>query len=104
VAVSTGNAGTASSFLRLTPELQPSVGNNLFGFALPESRTVRGRVPGVSSRPSASHPPSGVCSSRSTTRPATLWPRLVRGASIRGIHVDEKFSPEGIKVVATDVR
>ena len=38
VAVSTGNAGTASSFLRLTPELQPSVGNNLFIFALPERK------------------------------------------------------------------
>ena len=34
----TGNAGTASSFLRLTPELQPSVGNNLFVFALPERK------------------------------------------------------------------
>lgn len=38
VAVSTGNAGTASGFLRLTPELQPSVGNNLFVFALPERK------------------------------------------------------------------
>jgi alcohol dehydrogenase (cytochrome c) len=38
VAVSTGSAGTAQSFLRLTPELQPSVANNLFVFALPERR------------------------------------------------------------------
>ena len=36
VAVSTGTAGTASGFVRLTPELRPSAGNNLFVFALPE--------------------------------------------------------------------
>ena len=36
VAVSTGTAGTASAFTRLTPELRPSAGNNLFVFALPE--------------------------------------------------------------------
>ncbi|MCY4025543.1 MAG: PQQ-binding-like beta-propeller repeat protein [Acidobacteria bacterium] len=35
VAVSTGTAGTASSFIRLTPEITPSAGNNLFVFALP---------------------------------------------------------------------
>ena len=35
VAVSTGNAGTASGFIRLTPEIRPSAGNNLFVFALP---------------------------------------------------------------------
>ncbi len=36
VAVSTGTAANASIFLRLTPELHPSAGNNLFVFALPE--------------------------------------------------------------------
>ena len=36
VAVSTGTAGTASGFIRLTPELRPSAGNNLFVFALPD--------------------------------------------------------------------
>ncbi len=36
VAVSTGTAGTAAGFMRLTPELRPSAGNNLFVFALPE--------------------------------------------------------------------
>ena len=36
VAVSTGNAGTASGFIRLTPEIRSSAGNNLFVFALPE--------------------------------------------------------------------
>ena len=36
VAVSTGSASTASGFIRLTPELRPSAGNNLFVFALPE--------------------------------------------------------------------
>jgi len=36
IAVSTGNAGTASGFLRLTPEIRPSAGNNLFVFALPD--------------------------------------------------------------------
>ena len=35
VAVSTGTSGTASGFMRLTPELRPSAGNNLFVFALP---------------------------------------------------------------------
>ncbi len=35
VAVSTGTAGTASGFIRLTPELSPSAGNNLFVFGLP---------------------------------------------------------------------
>ncbi len=36
VAVSTGSAATASGFIRLTPEIQPSAGNNLFIFTLPE--------------------------------------------------------------------
>ena len=36
VAVSTGTAGTSSSFVRLTPEITPSAGNNLFVFALPD--------------------------------------------------------------------
>ena len=36
LAVSTGGAATTPSFLRLTPELRPSNGNNLFVFALPE--------------------------------------------------------------------
>ena len=36
VAVSTGNAGTASMFTGLTPEISPSRGNDLFVFALPE--------------------------------------------------------------------
>ena len=36
VAVSTGSAATASGFIRLTPEIRPSAGNNLFVFALPE--------------------------------------------------------------------
>ncbi len=35
VAVSTGTAGNASINLRMTPELRPSAGNNLFVFALP---------------------------------------------------------------------
>jgi len=35
VAVSTGSATTASGFVRLTPEIRPSAGNNLFVFALP---------------------------------------------------------------------
>ena len=35
VAVSTGVAGTSGALLRLTPELRPSLGNNLFVFALP---------------------------------------------------------------------
>ncbi len=35
VAVSTGSASAASAFTRLTPELRPSAGNNLFVFALP---------------------------------------------------------------------
>ena len=34
VAVSTGSSATTTSFLRLTPELHPSFGNNLFVFAL----------------------------------------------------------------------
>ena len=36
VAVGTGGAATTPSFLRLTPELRPSNGNNLFVFALPK--------------------------------------------------------------------
>ena len=36
VAVSTGVAGTSGGLLVLTPELRPSLGNNLFVFALPE--------------------------------------------------------------------
>ena len=35
VAVSTGSATTTASFLSLTPELRPSIANNLFVFALP---------------------------------------------------------------------
>ncbi len=35
VAVSTGSSITSAAFGRLTPELQPSSGNNLFVFALP---------------------------------------------------------------------
>ncbi len=35
VAVSTGSASAASAFSRLTPELRPSAGNNIFVFALP---------------------------------------------------------------------
>ena len=35
VAASTGNTGTTSAQIRLTPELRPSTGNNLFVFALP---------------------------------------------------------------------
>ena len=38
VAVSTGTASTASMFTRLTPEIRPSAGNNLFVFALPPER------------------------------------------------------------------
>ena len=34
VAVSTGSSAATGSFLRTTPELNPSVGNNLFVFAL----------------------------------------------------------------------
>ena len=37
VAVSTGTAGTASGFIRLTPEISPSAGNTLFVFALPDA-------------------------------------------------------------------
>ena len=37
VAVSTGSASSASAFTRLTPEIRPSAGNNLFVFALPAS-------------------------------------------------------------------
>ena len=36
VAASTGNTGTTNAQIRLTPELRPSAGNNLFVFALPE--------------------------------------------------------------------
>ena len=36
VAVSTGTAGTTTAHGRLTPELRPSTGNNLFVFALPD--------------------------------------------------------------------
>ncbi len=36
VAVSTGTAANASINLRMTPELRPSAGNNLFVFALPD--------------------------------------------------------------------
>ena len=40
VALSTGTAGTASGFTRLTPELRPSAGNSLFAFALPRRPTA----------------------------------------------------------------
>ena len=40
IAVGTGTASTASMFSRLTPELRPSAGNNLFVFALPERYNV----------------------------------------------------------------
>ena len=36
VAVSTGTALNTTALLRLTPELRPSTGNNLFVFALPD--------------------------------------------------------------------
>ena len=36
VAVSTGTAATPSGMMRLTPELRPSTGNNIFVFALPD--------------------------------------------------------------------
>ncbi len=36
VAVSTGATGTTNAQIRLTPELRPSTGNNLFIFSLPE--------------------------------------------------------------------
>jgi alcohol dehydrogenase (cytochrome c) len=36
VAVSTGSSLTAMGANRLTPELAPSLGNNLFVFALPD--------------------------------------------------------------------
>ena len=36
VAVSTGNSRTVAYFSSLTPELRPSMGNNLFVFALPD--------------------------------------------------------------------
>ena len=36
VAVSTGNSRTVFYFAPLTPELRPSMGNNLFVFALPD--------------------------------------------------------------------
>ena len=35
VAMSTGPSGNAQAFALLTPELRPSIGNNLFVFALP---------------------------------------------------------------------
>ena len=35
VAVSTGFSATTGSFLRMTPEIKPSFGNNLYVFALP---------------------------------------------------------------------
>jgi len=35
VAVSTGATGTTNAQIRLTPELRPSTGNNLFMFTLP---------------------------------------------------------------------
>ena len=38
VAVSTGNAGTASGFTVLTPEIRPGAANNLFVFGLPEAQ------------------------------------------------------------------
>ena len=38
IAVGTGTASTASLFGRLTPEIRPSAGNNLFVFALPTTR------------------------------------------------------------------
>ena len=36
VVASTGSAANASSMMRLTPELRPSAGNNIFVFSLPE--------------------------------------------------------------------
>ena len=36
VAVSTGTSVTTSAFRSLTPEIRPSAGNNLCGFALPD--------------------------------------------------------------------
>jgi hypothetical protein len=36
VAASTGTAATRSGMMRLTPELRPSTGNNIFVFALPD--------------------------------------------------------------------
>ena len=36
VVASTGSAANASSMIRLTPELRPSAGNNIFVFALPD--------------------------------------------------------------------
>ena len=51
VAVSTGTAGTASGFIRLTPEISPSAGNNLFVFgsavtpmASPPRPSIRRRI------------------------------------------------------------
>ena len=41
VAVSTGTSATTTSFLRTTPELRPSFGNNLFVFALPDRMPER---------------------------------------------------------------
>ena len=42
VAVSTGSAATASGFIRLTPELRPSAGNNFFVFAVGDPPHRRG--------------------------------------------------------------
>ena len=36
VVASTGNAANSGINLRMTPELQPSRGNNIFVFALPD--------------------------------------------------------------------
>ena len=41
VAVSTGTSGPFARFITLTPELRPSIGNNLFVFALPNSPARR---------------------------------------------------------------
>ncbi len=41
VAVSTGTSGPFARFVTLTPELRPSIGNNLFVFALPNSPSRR---------------------------------------------------------------
>ena len=45
VAVSTGIAGTSGGLAVLTPELRPSLGNNLFVFALPEDRSPQESAP-----------------------------------------------------------
>ena len=36
VAISTGTSALAGAMLRMTPELRPSTGNNMFVFALPD--------------------------------------------------------------------